>query len=182
MPTDSIWVGIDAGKHHHHAAAIDSDGTLLWSIKIANDEAAISALIDRAVGCAAVVWWAVDLTSAAAALLLALLARADQRVTYVAGLVVNRMSGAFAGEGKTDARDARVIAETARLRRDLSQITTPDPLTVELSRAGCLPHRPGQRVGPRHQPTPGLLTSIFPGLERACDYSHRTPLMLVAAY
>lgn len=27
MPTDSIWVGIDAGKHHHHAAAIDSDGT-----------------------------------------------------------------------------------------------------------------------------------------------------------
>lgn len=62
MTYDSIWIGIDAGKHHHHAAAITADGTLLWSIKVANDETAITALIDRALGDAATVRWAVDLT------------------------------------------------------------------------------------------------------------------------
>ena len=34
------------------------------------------------------------------------------------------MSGAYTGEGKTDAKDAHVIAETARLRRDLPVIDT----------------------------------------------------------
>ncbi|MEO7060705.1 MAG: hypothetical protein ABI083_13380 [Lapillicoccus sp.] len=33
--------------------------------------------------------------------------------------MANTMSTAFAGEGKTDAEDAYVIAETARLGRDL---------------------------------------------------------------
>jgi hypothetical protein len=39
-------------------------------------------------------------------------------------LVVAAMSAAYAGEGKTDAKDAYVIAETARLRRDLAVIDT----------------------------------------------------------
>ena len=46
------------------------------------------------------------------------------------------MSAAYVGEGKTDAKDARVIAETARLRRDLAIIDTDTDL-VRTSR--CLP-------------------------------------------
>jgi hypothetical protein len=37
------------------------------------------------------------------------------------------------GEGKIGAKDARVIAETARMRRDLTEITTPYELVVELT-------------------------------------------------
>lgn len=123
-----------------------------------------------------------DLTSAYAASLLALLVTAGQQVVYVPGTMVNRMSGAFAGEGKTDARDAKVIAETARLRRDLTQITTPNELVVELSllvghRADLMADwvRGVNRLR-------DLLTRVFPALERAFDYSTRAPLILLTGY
>ena len=59
--------------------------------------------------------WAVDIIGTPSALLLALLARAGQAVRYASGRVVAAMSAAYAGEGKTDAKDAYVIAETARV-------------------------------------------------------------------
>jgi Transposase len=66
--------------------------------------------------------WAVDLVGAPSATLLALLARADQSVRYASGRVVAAISAAYVSEGKTDAKDANEIAETARLRRDLAAI------------------------------------------------------------
>jgi hypothetical protein len=64
-----VWVGVDAGKHAHHAVIMDAGGRVLWSGRIANDQAAIR----RACATAGEVRWAVDLTCASAALLLALL-------------------------------------------------------------------------------------------------------------
>jgi Transposase len=176
------WIGIDAGKLRHHATAIDNDGRVLWSQLVANDQAAIERLLHKATHTAGRVRWAVDLTSAAAALLLALLIAGGQQVVYVPGRVVNRMSGTFGGEGKTDARDARVIAETARMRRDLTELTTPDELVVELSlltghRADLLAEwvRGVNRLR-------DLLTRVFPALERALDYTTRVALVLVTGY
>src|SRR5688572_15677853 len=110
--TDMALVGVDAGKLAHHATAIDAEGRVLWSCRVANEQAAIEKLIAQAQRSAPEVRWAVDLTSAGAALLLALLVAAGQKVVYVPGSMVNRMAGAFGGEGKTDAKDAKVIAET----------------------------------------------------------------------
>ena len=103
---EQVWVGIDIGKGAHHAAAVAADGQLVWSRRVANDQAAIQGVIGQATASAAGACWAVDSTGASAALLLALLAAADQPVVYVPGRVVNRMAGAFAGEAKTDAKDA----------------------------------------------------------------------------
>jgi transposase len=100
-----VWVGIDTGKHAHHAAAVAADGQLLWARRVVNDQAAIAELIGQATASAAGVCWAVDLTCSSAALLLALLAEADQPVVYVPGRVVNRMAGAFAGDAKTDPKE-----------------------------------------------------------------------------
>jgi len=47
-PRDVIWVGIDVGKAHHHATAVDRDGEMLWSMRVANDQAAVEKLIRRA--------------------------------------------------------------------------------------------------------------------------------------
>ena len=41
------------------------------------------------------------------------------------------MAGALAGEGKTDAKEAKTIAETARLRADLVTVAAADPIVVE---------------------------------------------------
>lgn len=54
----------------------------------------------------------------------------------VPGRLVRRMSGAFVGEGKSDARDADTIAGTARLRAILAPFSVPDRAVVI---CGCLP-------------------------------------------
>ena len=79
---DIAWVGIDVGKAHHWVCVVDTNGTVLLSLKVANDEAEIDALLLRAASLAAHVIWAVDIIGAPSALLLALLARAGHTVRY----------------------------------------------------------------------------------------------------
>lgn len=33
-----LWIGVDIGKAHHHVAAVDGDGRLVYSQRVANDE------------------------------------------------------------------------------------------------------------------------------------------------
>jgi transposase len=177
-----VWIGVDVGKHTHHAAAVDGDGQLVWSRRVANDQAAIQGLIGRATASAAGVCWAVDLTGGSASLLLALLVAAGQPVVYVPGRVVNRMAGAFAGEAKTDAKDAVVIAQTARMRQDLGAARPRPELVAEL--AVLVGHRRDLladwvRTVSRLR---GLLAGSFPGLERCFDFTSRSALMLVSRY
>ena len=93
------------------------------------------------------------------------------------------MSAAYAGEGKTDAKDAYVIAETARLRRDLPVIDTGTDLVRNLAvltghRADLIADR--VRMINRLR---DLMTSVFPSLERAFDYSsHKGALILLTGY
>jgi transposase len=184
--TDVVWIGIDAGKRSHHAAAIDASGKKLWSAKVTNGQQPIEELINRAVKTAAAnggeVRWAVDLVSPAAALLLAILLTSGNKVVYVPGRVVHGMSGVFRGEGKTDAKDARIIADTARMRGDLTELTVTDELVVELTRLTSY------RADVMADWVRGvnrlrdLLTSIFPALEASFDYSTRSALILLTGY
>lgn len=105
------------------------------------------------------------MTSGPACLLLVLLLAAKAPVAYVPGRLVNRMAGAFAGEGKTDAKDAHTIAETARLRGDLTMITAPDQIIADLRilRRADLMADWVHGVNRIRE----LLTGIFPALEWA---------------
>lgn len=128
-----VWAGVDAGKGHHWAAVVDETGATLWSKKIDNDESVILTALGEILALADEVHWAVDISGTSSALLLALLAAHGQRAVYVPGRTVNRMSGAYRGEAKTDARDAYVIAETARHRNDFSTIGVPAQLAADLA-------------------------------------------------
>jgi transposase len=178
-----VWVGIDVGKHVHHAAAVAADGRLVWSRRVANDQAAIQGLIGQATASAAAgVRWAVDSTGGSATLLLALLVAADQPVVYVPGHMVNRMAGAFAGEAKTDPKDALVIAQTARMRQDLLAARPKDELVAEL--AVLVGHR-GDLMADWVRSVSrlrGLLQASFPGLERCFAFTSRSALVLVCRY
>lgn len=179
---ERIWVGIDVGKDAHHAVVVDAEGQELWSRRVPNDQSAIEELIAEAGAQGAAVTWAVDLTSSSAALVLGLLVAARQETVYVPGRTVNRMAGAYRGEGKTDAKDARVIADQARMRRDFHPAVPPDDLVAEL----------GMLVGHRRDLMADrvrmisrlreLLTATFPALERALDYTSKGPLLLVERY
>jgi transposase len=182
MAVGKVWVGIDVGKSFHHACAVDAAGKIVFSRKIANGQAAIEQLIARTTAKAEEVVWAVDMTSGAAGLLTTLLLGTGQPVVYVPGRLVNRMAGAFAGEGKTDAKDSRTIAETARMRTDLTPITNPDTVVTDLQ---VLTARREDLIADWVRGINRireLLASIFPALERAFDYSTRSALVLLTGF
>jgi transposase len=179
---ERIWVGIDVGKAHHHACAVDETGKVVFSKRLGNGQAEVEALIARAAKAAARVRWALDMTSGSAGLLLAVLRQAGADLVYVPGRLVNRMAGAFAGEAKSDAKDAFTIAETARLRHDLTPITEPDALVGELQ---VLTARREDLMGDWVRGVNrlrDLLASIFPALEAAFDYSTRSALVLLTGF
>lgn len=177
---DRVWAGIDAGKAHHWAAVVDETGATLRSKKIHNDESAILTALGEILALDDEAHWAVDISGTASALLLALLAAHGQQAVYVPGRTVNRMSGAYRGEAKTDARDAYVIAETARHSNDFTAIDVPAQLAADL--ALLTAHR-SDLVADRVRLINRLrdvLTGVFPALERAFDYSaHKGALVLL---
>jgi transposase len=180
---DKVWVGIDIGKTHHWACVLDANGKTLLSMRIANDEAEIVSLVAKVCGLAPQLIWAVDIIGAPSALVLGLLARAGQSVHYASGRVVAVMSAAFSGEGKTDLKDAYVIAETARLRRDLAVI---DPDTDLVRNLAVLTAHRADLIADRVRMINrlrDLMTSVFPSLEREFDYSAcKGALVLLTGY
>src|SRR3954469_15329328 len=129
---DHAWGGIDAGKGHHHLVVIDGEGRPLMSRRVANDEPELTAAIDAVLQRAKQVTWAIDLADGPAALAITLLLERGQRLLYLPGVAVNRISDAYRGEGKTDAKDAAIIADQARMRRDLRELHIAETVIAEL--------------------------------------------------
>ncbi len=127
--------------------------------------------------------WGVDICGRVSTLLLALLIAHGQSVVYVPGRTVNRMSGAYRGEGKTDAKDALAIADTARMRQDFTPLSLPDETVANLQlltghRADLVADR--VRLINRLR---DVLVGICPALERAFDYSAaKGPVVMLTEY
>jgi len=165
------WIGVDIGKTHHWVCAVDESGDRLLSLKVLNDEAEITRVIAAVSELAAERTWAIDIVGTPSALLVALLGAAGQPVRYASGRVVAAMSAAYVGEGKTDAKDAYVIAETARVRADLSVVDTDTDLVRTL---GVLTGHRADLVADRVRMINrmrDLLTSVFPALEREFEFA-----------
>ena len=176
------WAGIDIGKGHHHAVVIDGEGKRLLSRRVANDEADLLELIGQVLAAAEEVTWAVDMITGGAALLLALLVARGQQVLYISSTMVNRAADGYRGQGKTDARDAAVIADQARMRRGLTPLRVNDELVVELQ---MLVARRQDLVADRTRMVNRLreqLLALCPALERALDVTCTGPLILLTGY
>ena len=179
---DGTWIGVDVGKTHHWVCAVDERGQKLLSLKVLNDEAQILEMITAVSGLAQSRVWAIDILGTPSALLLALLAQAGESVRYASGRLVAAMSTAYAGEGKTDAKDAYVIAETARIRTDLAVVDTDTDVVRTL---GVLTGHRADLVADRVRMINrrDLLTSVFPALEREFDFaSCKGALVLLTGY
>ena len=180
-----VWAGVDAGKADHYCMVIDGDGQQLLSRRAANDEAALLELIAAVATLAdgGEITWAIDLNAGGAALLITLLIAAGQRLLYLPGRTVYHASGSYRGDGKTDAKDAAIIADQARMRRDLQPLRSGDDIAVELR---ILTARRTDLVADRTRAINRLraqLLEYFPALERAFDYSKsRAALVLLTGY
>jgi transposase len=96
---------------------------------------------------------------------------------------VHHASGAYRGEAKTDAKDAVIIADQARTRRDVSLMRQADEVTAELrllsARREDLVHDRTRAVNRLR----AILVHYFPSLEGAFNYATtRGPLVLLTQY
>ncbi|GHJ97754.1 IS110 family transposase [Streptomyces sp. NE5-10] len=178
----AIWAGIDAGKTHHHCVVIDESGRRLLSRRVANDEPELLELLTDVLALGDEVTWGIDLADGGAALAIAILLNHDQPVHYISGRAIHRASESYRGEGKTDAKDAAVIADQVRIRRDLHPLRASDETVIDLK---ILTGRRMDLVADRTRTVNRLraqLTGIFPGLERALDLTNKGPLTLLTGY
>ncbi|MFJ1744605.1 IS110 family transposase [Streptomyces microflavus] len=177
-----IWAGIDAGKTHHHCVAINEDGRRLLSRRVANDEPDLLELLTDVLALGETVAWGIDLADGGAALAIAVLVNHAQPVHYISGRAIHRASESYRGEGKTDARDAAVIADQVRIRRDLHPLRVGDETVTDLK---ILTGRRADLVADRTRTINRLraqLSGICPGLERALDLTNTGPLVLLTGY
>ncbi|MFE5773303.1 IS110 family transposase [Streptomyces sp. NPDC056485] len=173
---------MDIGKEHHHCVVIDSDGRRLLSRRVLNDEPALLELIGDVLAIDEDVLWAMDTNHGGAALLIGLLLSHNQPMAYITGLAVHRASGTYRGEGKTDAKDAFVIADQARMRKDLGRLRPGDEIAVDLRtltirRTDVVCDRTRQINRLRAQ-----LVEICPALERVLELTNKGPVVLLSGY
>jgi transposase len=180
----AFWVGIDSGKRAHHCVVIDQAGTVLLSRRVENDEDSLLELLATVAEIAAggEACWATDLNAGGAALLIELLAAHAQTLLYIPGRIVHHAAATYRGDGKTDAKDARIIADQARMRTDLHPVRGADQISVDLR---LLTARRTDLICDRVRAINRLratLLEYFPALERAFDYSKKAPLILLGGY
>jgi transposase len=180
-----LWAGTDAGKAQHHCTVIDASGTRRLSRRVDNDETVLFQLITDVLELSdgEPVTWAIDLNAGGAALMIALLTDNGQQVLYIPGRTVHHASGSYRGDGKSDAKDAFVIADQARMRRDLEPIHRGDDIAVDLR---ILTSRRLDLAADRTRAINRLraqMLEYFPALERAFDYkASKAALVLLTHY
>jgi transposase len=178
-----IWVGIDVAKEIHWATAIDEAGEVRLDRAVPNQPAAIAALIEELQALGDEVTVGLDVLGGIASLVTAMLGTAEFRLRHVPGLAVNRArQGTTGGEAKSDPKDARVIADQLRLRRDLRAIEQQDELDLEIrllvGRRRDLVQEQTRRIARLRD----LLGAIFPELERILDLTNKAGLWLISKH
>ncbi len=180
-----LYAGVDGGKTEHHCHVMTAEGTKMLSRRVGNDEAALLELLGEVTALAngGPVTWAVDLNAGGAALLITVLFNHAQQVVYLPGRTVYHAASTYRGSGKTDAKDAAIIADQARMRHDLKPLQPADDISVDLKiltshRADLSADRTRHINRLRAQ-----LLEYFPALERAFDYNtSKAALTLLSGY
>ena len=109
----AVFCGLDVGKGEHHATALGRDGHRLHDKPLPQDEEALRGLFAKLALHGPVVA-VVDQPASIGALPVAIARSMGVMVAYLPGLAMRRIADLHPGNAKTDARDAYVIADTAR--------------------------------------------------------------------
>lgn len=164
----ALFIGLDVGKSEHHATALTTDGTRVYDKALPNSQPKLLQLLTKLVAQHGPTLLVVDQPATIGALPVAVAQSLEGvAVAYLPGLTMRRVADLYAGNAKTDARDAYIIAETARtMPATLRAIDVSDEQIAELAvLAGFDDDLLAQTTATRNR-LRGLLTQIHPGLER----------------
>jgi transposase len=181
-----VAVGVDVAKDFHWVQAVDRrDSEVVFSGRVDNTPPALAELVQRLDGLRdrGRLTVGIDVVGGIASVLTAMLLDAGIQVVHVPGLAVNRArEGTSGGEHKSDPRDAMVIADQVRHRRDLRAIEPTGELDAEIrllvARRRELVSDQTRRVNRLRD----LLASIHPGLERVVDPTTKAGQQLLGRY
>jgi hypothetical protein len=157
-----VFVGVDVGKGHHHAVALDRTGKRLYNKALPNDEAKLRALITE-LKTHGQLLFGVDQPATIGALPVAVARDEGVLVAYLPGLAMRRIADLHAGEAKTDARDAAIIAEAARsMPHTLRSLRLADEPLAELTMLCGFDDDLAAQITQTSNRIRGLLTQIHP--------------------
>jgi transposase len=175
----AVFLGLDVGKGEHHATGLTPDGKSVVDKPLPNSEPKMRDMLDKLTAKYGTVLVVVDQPASIGALPLAVARDAGCEVAYLPGLTMRRIADLYPGEGKTDARDAAIIADAARtMPHTLRSIELEDETIAELHMiVGFDDDLAGEvtRVANRLR---GLLTQIHPHLERVLGPRIQHPAVL----
>jgi transposase len=173
-----VFVGIDVGKGAHHAVALDRTGKRLLDCALPNDETKLRALIGKLKEHGQILL-VVDQPATVGALPVAVARAEGVLVAYLPGLAMRRIADLHAGEAKTDARDAYIIAEAARsMPHTLRSLRLTDSEVAELTMLCGFDDDLAGQITQTSNRIRGLLTQIHPALERVLGPHLDHPAML----
>jgi len=164
--TVDVFIGVDVGKGEHHAVALNRAGKRLFDKALPNDEARLRTLISglKVHGKLLLV---VDQPTTIGALPVTVARAEGILVAYLPGLAMRRIADLHAGEAKTDARDAAIIAEAARsMPHALRSLRLDDEQLAELTMLCGFDDDLADQITQTSNRIRGLLTQIHPALER----------------
>jgi transposase len=173
-----VFIGLDVGKGEHHAVALDRNGTRLFDRALPNDEGRLRELLGDLQSRGRVLL-VVDQPATIGALPVAVATAMGTTVGYLPGLAMRRIADLHPGEAKTDARDALIIAETARtMPHTLRSIQIDDEQVAELSMLCGFDDDLAGQITQTSNRIRGLLTQIHPALERVLGPRLEHPAIL----
>ncbi|WP_198545749.1 IS110 family RNA-guided transposase [Actinacidiphila yeochonensis] len=174
-----VFLGLDVGKGEHHATAVTPAGKKAFDKRLPNSEPRLREVFGKLQAKHGTVLVVVDQPASIGALPLAVARDMGCPVAYLPGLTMRRIADLYPGEAKTDARDAFVIADAARVMpHTLRSVDVEDETIAELEMiVGFDDDLAGEatRVSNRLR---GLLTQIHPHLERVLGPRIQHPAVL----
>jgi transposase len=173
------FLGLDVGKGEHHATAVTPAGKKAFDKRLPNSEPKLREVFGKLQAKHGTVLVVVDQPASIGALPLAVARDMGCPVAYLPGLTMRRIADLYPGEAKTDARDAFVIADAARVMpHTLRSVDLRDETIAELEMiVGFDDDLAGEatRISNRLR---GLLTQIHPHLERVLGPRVQHPAVL----
>src|SRR5690625_1858388 len=162
-----VFLGIDVGKSDHHATAVNHDGEVVYDKPLPQSEPKIQELLKDLAAKYGELLVVVDQPKTIGALVIAVAQQLGIQVAYLPGLTMRRVADLHPGQAKTDARDAYIIAETARtMPHTLRGITIAEEQIAELSMLCGFDDDLAAQLTQVRNRLRGLLTQIHPSLER----------------
>ncbi|MEH0057962.1 IS110 family transposase [Auritidibacter ignavus] len=164
--TYDVILGLDVGKSAHDGCALTTTGEKLYDRELPQDETALRDVIVQLQGHGSVLV-VVDQPNTIGALPIAVARDCGATVAYLPGLAMRKTADLYPGRSKTDARDAFIIADTARtMPHTLRAVDRESDLFSALKVLAGFDNDLARECTPAINRLRSLLVHIYPSLER----------------